>query len=202
MERYENMEVLASEGHEIVKTKNKGTCIQVVGDDLESVSNIIISALKNSGGRPSEYPDNQHGLEMFRQKSIEFFEHVAAVNEQSGLEKGLIPDIELWCTWLGVTRMTVNNYERKRGTEWVETIALFKNVIATYKKEMALHYRIPPMVMAFDFTNNHGYYNTSEFKVITEQGTTEESKQRIAIDEELKQSGLRWNEDTQSFEPM
>lgn len=199
MARYEDIE--NNEGYEIVKTKNKGTCIQVVGDDLEGVSNIIISALKNSGGRPSEFADNQQGLEMFRQKSIEFFEHVAAVNEQSGLEKGLIPDIELWCSWLGITRMTVNNYERLRGTEWRETIQMVKNMIASYKKQMALNYKIPPMVMAFDFANNHNYLNTSEFKITTQQGAIED-KQRIAIDEELKQSGLRWNEDTQSFEPI
>ena len=187
--------------NEMVTTKNKGTCIQVVGDDMEGISNMIITAYKNLGGRPAEYPDSEEGLERFREKTIEFFEHVAAVNEQSGLEKGLIPDIELWCSWLGITRQTVFNYENKRGTVWRENIAMVKNMIASYKKQMALHYRIPPMVMAFDFCNNHQYVNTSEFK-ITAETNNPETKQRLSIDEELKENGLRWNEDTQSFEPM
>lgn len=199
MKRYEDIE--NNEGYEVVKTKNKGTYLQAVGDDLEGVSNLIITSIKNLGGRPSEFPDTQQGLEMFRQKSIEFFEHVAAVNEKSGLERAIIPDIELWASWLGVTRQTIFNYESRRGTEWRETIQMIKNMIASYKKQMGLTYKVPPMILAFDFCNNHGYHNTSEFKITAEQGTAED-KQRIAIDEELKQSGLRWNEDTQSFEPI
>lgn len=187
--------------NEMVTTKNKGTCIQVVGDDMEGISNIIITAYKNLGGRPAEYPDSEEGLEKFRQKTIEFFEHVAAVNEENGLEKGVIPDIELWCSFLGITRTTVFNYEHKRGGEWSETIQYIKTLIAAYKKQAGLTYKIPPMILAFDFCNNHNYHNTSEFK-ITAEPASEETKQRQAIDEELKENGLRWNEDTQSFEPM
>ena len=114
----------------IVTTKNKGQCIQVVGDDMEGISNMIITAYKNLKGRPAEYEDSEQGLEKFRTKTIEFFEHIAEINKQSGLEKGLIPDIELWASWLGITRTTIHSYENKRGLAWRDTIQMIKNMIA------------------------------------------------------------------------
>lgn len=189
------------EKREIVKTKNKGECVQVVGDDLEGISNMVLSAFCSSGGTPARYPNTAEGLQAFRDRTREFFEHIVQVNKENRLEKGVIPDIELWTGYLGITRTTVFNYEHKRGGEWSETIRYIKNLIAAYKKQMGLTYKIPPMIMAFDFCNNHNYVNTSEFKITTEV-VNGESEQRRIIDEELKENGLRWNEDTQSFEPI
>ena len=64
---------------------------------------------------------------------------------------------------------------------------------------MALHYKIPPMVFAFDMANNHGYINTSEFKVEVAAVPTKEQEQRTALEAEIKENGLIWDENTQSF---
>ena len=81
----------------------------------------------------------------------------------------------------------------------LEAIQLFKNAIAAYKKEMALHYKIPPMVFAFDMANNHNYINTSEFKLSLETAPTKEQEQRTALEAEIKESGLIWDEVTQTY---
>ena len=179
--------------------KNKGECLSATGNDLAEISDFIASSLKSSGGKPSQYPDTPQGLEHFRQRSIEFFEHLAAVNEGKEVEQAVFADIELWAAFLGVTRQAIWYYER-RGNDWRDTIQMFKNAIAALKKQAGLHYKIPPMVMAFDFCNNHGYVNTSEFKITTEPLTKDEME-RKDIDELIKENGLRWNEDTKSFEP-
>ncbi len=183
---------------EIVKTKNKGQCELATGTDLEAVSDIICTALKNTGGRPAVFPNTKEGLQDFRNQSIAYFEYLSQVNAGRESEKAVIADVESWSAFLGLTRQSIFRYEQ-RSEEWKDTIQLFKNAIATYKKQMALHYKIPPMVFAFDMANNHGYINTSEFKVEVAAVPTKEQEQRTALEAEIKENGLIWDENTQSF---
>lgn len=180
--------------------KYKQECLSTAKSDLIGVTDLVIESFKHAGGRPAEYPATGAGLERFRAKTIEFFDYVNEVNRNSDAERPLVPDIEAWSSYLGVTRATVWSYEQ-RGGEWESTIRLIKNMIAAVKKQLGLSYKIPPMVMAFDFTNNHGYFNTNEFRIVAEKTTEKEQMERRAIEEELRESGLCWNEETQEFEP-
>lgn len=182
----------------IVKTKNKGQCELATGSDMEAISDIVLTSLKNTGGRPATYQDSEKGLQDFRQQSIAYFEYIKQVNAGKETEKAVIPDIENWAVFLGITRQTIFRYEQ-RGEMWRETIQIFKNAIASYKKEMALRYRIPPMIAAFDFCNNHGYVNTSEFKMTVEAVPTKEQQEKQQLEAEIKESGLIWDEETQQF---
>lgn len=183
---------------EIVKTKNKGQCELAVGSDLEAISDIVRTALRNTKGRPAVFPNSEQGIQDFRTQSIAYFDYVAAVNAGRESEKAVVPDVENWATYLGLTRQSIFKYEQ-RSEEWKNTVQLFKNAIAAYKKEMALHYKIPPMIAAFDFCNNHGYVNTSEFKMTVEAAPTKEQEQRTALEAEIKESGLIWDEVTQTY---
>lgn len=186
----------------MVKTKNKGEYLPLAKDDTTAILNMAIESIKSRGGRPAEYPQTEQGLQTFRDKTIEYLQYVNEVNSQNDFEKGIIPDIESWATFLGITRQTIFNYEQ-RGGEWLQTIQQFKNAIATIKKQLAMTYKIPPMVFVFDATNNHGYVNSNEFHLIPEQATqSKDMQQRVALEQEIKEAGLVWNEQTGQFEEM
>ena len=110
----------------------------------------------------------------------------------------MIPDIEAWAVFLGITRQTLWTYE-KRGSEWRDVIEYYKGVIQATKKQLALNYKVPPAVFIFDSVNNHNYLNVSEYKMtqLTPAAETENN-----IDEQIKQAGLVWNEEQGTFEPL
>lgn len=77
----------------------------------------------------------------------------------------LIPDIEGFCSFAGISRDTLNDWERSRSGEYSDTIKRFKTAIASYKKQLALTGKIPPIVFATDFNNNHGYVQQHTLEV-------------------------------------
>lgn len=182
------------------KTSGSGTklCKPLETDDMTAILDMAIEASNSRMGRPAEYPYTTAGLDAFIQKTIDYFEYVNSINANPDLERKLIPDIENWAMYLGVTRQTIWAYQN-RGKEWKDTIEYYKNAIAAVKKQLALNYKIPPMVYVFDATNNHGYVNSNEFKLT--QGKPE-TEQKDNIDEKIRAAGLIWNEDLQEFEPM
>lgn len=173
-------------------------CIDTKGDDLTAIVNVVIEASTAHMGRPCEYPPTTKGLDDFIQKTIDFFEYVNTINADPENEKPLIPDVEAWAVYLGITRVTLWNYSN-RGGEWKRTIEYYKNCISAIKKQLAMSFRIPPMVYVFDACNNHGYVNTNQFTLTS---TTVEKPRNTALDEEVAAAGLVWNETTKEFEPI
>ena len=57
------------------------------------------------------------------------------------------------------------------------------------------------MLAVFDLANNHGYVNTSEFKVITEPPKVEQERGED-IEAKLTAAGLIWDADLQEYVPM
>lgn len=188
--------------NKVIKTYNKGECLQLETDDLTAILNMTIKSIEARGGRPANYENSAQGLEEFRKDTLNFFAYVNEVNANPEIERKLIPDIESWATFLGTTRVTILSYER-RSTEWKGTIQTFKNAIAAAKKQLAMTYKIPPMVYVFDATNNHGYVNSNEFKLVPEQ--PKESASRLLnqenLQKQLEDSGLVWDEALQEYRP-
>ena len=177
----------------------KAKCLPMEPDDTTAILDMIIDKSTERMGRPCQYANDRKGLESFIQNTVSYFEYVNAINSNEDMDKKLIPDIESWAVYLGITRATIFNYEQ-RGNEWREVIAYYKNAIASIKKQLALTFKIPPMIMAFDFTNNHGYCNTNEFKLTAEvkSADTETNK----LERELVERGLVWDEDKKEFVPV
>lgn len=167
-------------------------------DDMSAILDMAIDVSTARAGRPAEYPNTTAGIENFINKTIDYFEYVNSINANPELERKLIPDIENWAMYLGVTRQTIWSYQQ-RGKEWKDMIEYYKNVIAAVKKQLAMNYKIPPMVYVFDAVNNHNYLNSTEFKMKVNKPETE---RKDNIDEQLKAAGLIWNEELQEFEPM
>lgn len=186
---------------EMVKTK-RGECEKATGSDLVAISEMVVNSMRNNGGRPAVYPDTQQGLEAFRQKSLEFFEYIENVNRQGETQKAIIPDIELWAGYMGVTRVTIHSYQTTRGQEWKETIESIKNYICAFKKQLALNFKVPPALAIFDLCNNHHYANTNQFSVQVEAVQTKQQQEQLQLETEIANSGLRWNETTGEYEEV
>lgn len=137
-------------------------------DNIMAVTAILLTTVK--AGRPAEYPEDEHGLERFKKTTIEYLEHVQEINSGDDVSKKVIPDIESWACYLGITRATLATYARTRGEDWKQFIAVVKNGIAAVKKEAAFHGQLQPMIAVFDMANNHDYKNTNEFKLNVSQG--------------------------------
>jgi hypothetical protein len=80
---------------------------------------------------------------------------------------------------MGISRMTLLNYERLRSDEWVEFISLVKTALTSAKKQLAFRQKIPTVLAIFDLCNNSNYVNSSEFK-LEAQGVSEQPKQLTA----------------------
>ena len=185
---------------ELQSYKNaKAKCLPMETDDTTAILDMIIDKSTERMGRPCQYPNDKRGLESFVENTLDYFSYVNTVNSNPDLEKKLIPDIESWAVYLGITRATIFNYEQ-RGGNWYDVIQFYKNAIASVKKQLALSFRIPPMIMAFDFANNHQYHNTNEFKLTTEIKTPENDTNRL--ERELVERGLVWDEERKEFVPV
>jgi len=149
-------------------------------DDLTAVMEIVNESLNRNRGRPCTFSNDEGGLEAFRSQSIRFFQRVDEVNRDKSEKQKAIPDVDLWATFLGVTRHTISNYE-KRGPMWKTTIEQFKGAMAAVKKQLAFRGRIPALMAIFDLTNNHQYRNTSEFHLV--DTADEEPKPALTLEE-------------------
>ncbi len=182
------------------KTSGSGTkmCKPLEVNDTTAILTMAIDVSISRTGRPAEYPFTKKGLDDFIQKTIDFFQYVNTVNSNPDIDRRLIPDIEAWAVFLGITRQTLWTYE-KRGSEWRDVIEYYKGVIQATKKQLALNYKVPPAVFIFDSVNNHNYLNVSEYKMTQ---STPAAETENNIDEQIKQAGLVWNEEQGTFEPL
>ena len=94
----------------------------------------------------------------------------------------MIPDVEGWYSFLGVTKQTVLNYER-RSPIWEEAIEYIKQNILAAKKQLAFRFKIPPVVYLNDVSNNHGYLNTSEFRLEMSNNISDKETPVLSQDE-------------------
>lgn len=171
-------------------------------DDLTTILDMGIQALKV--GNTAKYPETKEGLEELKAKTIGYFEYINEANSRNDVAQRVYPDIEGLCIYLRISRKTLLQYERDRGTEWKETIGQIKNVISACKKQLASSFKIPPILQIFDATNNFGYVNSNEFKLVAEP---KPQNDRMTIDTEqleqqIQESGLVWDEDKQEFVPI
>ena len=149
---------------------------EITGDDTNDILAMCIESLD---GRKAKYPDNEKGLEDFKNMSLDFFRYCQRVNNDEQNNRRIIPDVEAWVTYLGITRQAVHKYYSGRGDEWREAIDKIKTAILSIKKQLMLTGKIPSIVGIFDLSNNHGYVNTTEFKL---KPPVEERKTLTAAD--------------------
>jgi hypothetical protein len=149
-------------------------------NDLDALLTVSIEQLgERKAGRLSSFPDNQEGMEAFVLATQRYFQYIADANKEN--EEKLIPDIEGWCIFLGITKQTVLNYA-KRSQDWADMIEYIKESILAAKKQLAFRFKIPPVVYLNDVSNNHDYLNTNEFKLVTSNKNNEMTPTRTAAE--------------------
>ena len=165
-----------------IRTYNKGSCELLEPDDLTALTKLAVSSLKEHGGHIAKYPNTPQGLEQFIKKSTDFFEYCNEINASLEPQQRLIPDIESWCCFMGITRTTLMKYA-KRNQQWSEAIEMIKTAIMSAKKQLAMRGKIPQMIAIFDWTNNFGYLNTSEFRLVADEPKDTTTTPRISMSE-------------------
>lgn len=155
----------------------------------DPITDLIDMGIKSLGRKPT-YAPTPEGLQIFQEKTIEYFNHLKALNaaREDG-EAMLMPDVESWCVYIGITRMTLSTYSRTRDADWKDFIARTKDLIMSVKKDMAARYKMPPMFFIFDAVNNFGYQNTNQVQLVTDQ-RAEESAQ---LEDDVAAAGLKWD---------
>jgi hypothetical protein len=159
------------------KKRPKFNEIEVEKTDLQNVLGMALECLQC--GRPATYPETAQGLQDFKDRSRGYFAYLDKVNSTAEPSNTLIPDIEGYCSYLGISRQTLLTYEKTRGEEWQNYIQLVKTCITSTKKQLAFHQKIPTVLAIFDLCNNSNYVNSSEFK-LEAQGIQEQPKQITA----------------------
>lgn len=113
------------------------------------------AAKERKGGRPRKLETVEEFIEVAER-------YINYIRERSIDGVRLIPDVEGFCTFAGICRDTLNDWERTRPGVYSDTIKILKNNIASFKKQLAYNGEIPPIVFATDFNNNHGYTQAAQ----------------------------------------
>ncbi len=167
-------------------------------EDTSATLDMICTCLRNTGGRPATYPNNESGLNAFIENTKGYFSYLQSANSKLDDSQKLIPDVEGLSLYCGVDRRTIERY-RERGGAWTEIIDYTKNAIAYCKKQLALRGKIPTVMAIFDLSNNHNYINASEFKMVREDAAHIEKKD---LESQLMDAGLVWDPERGEFISM
>lgn len=164
-------------------------------EDTAAVIDMICACHKNTGGRPAKYPNSFEGLEAFKENARNYFEYLRSANDKLEERQQLIPDVEGLSLYCGIDRRTLEKY-RERGGEWQSVIDYIKNSIAYAKKQLALKGKIPTVMAIFDLSNNHNYFNVSEYKLSMNNSDKPESEEDdISLEQRCADLGLIWSEE-------
>lgn len=154
----------------------------VDADDMVILMQSAIDMLEDvkRRGRPRKYEN----VEELMEATQNYFKYISDAN-QDGVH--LVPDVEGLCTYLQISRSQLFEWERNRGEDFQNAIGLIKNTIASMKKQLALKGKIPPIVFATDFNNNHGYVQKQQMELQVEQ-KKEEVIDELAIAQEYAEA--------------
>ena len=103
--------------------------------------------------------------EQLRKAIVGYWDYL---EDQNSAGNPMIPDVEGLATYLGVSRDTLRDWETgktRKGQGFDVVVSQAKNDIAACKKQLGQLGNLPPLVMAMDFNNNHGYVQKNETTV-------------------------------------
>jgi len=101
-----------------------------------------------------------------REKTEEYIDYIQTANATGSC---LIPDVEGFALFIGVSRSTLYEWVNSRPREFSDALKSTLNAIAAAKKQLALRGKIPPLAFATDFNNNHGYTQQQTLNISAEK---------------------------------
>lgn len=123
-----------------------------------AIQNIEMYAKNELVGRPRKYET----VESFIKSATGYLEYIRDANND-GVK--VIPDIEGLCSYMGISRTALFDWQTSRPGAYSDAIKSVLNFMASFKKQLALKGKIPPLTFATDFNNNHGYTQKQEVVV-------------------------------------
>lgn len=133
-----------------------------------------MESLRERGGRPPVF----ESVRDLQNAIINYWNYLDKANAE---EIRLIPDVEGLCSFLGITRNTLIDWENNNYRGFGDTIKIVKNDIASCKKQLGEQNKIPALVLAMDMNNNHGYTQKQEMIITPNQPLGEaESNPQLA----------------------
>ena len=84
-----------------------------------------------------------------------FIDYIDHLREQAEREIDIIPDIEGFCTYIGISRAKWKELQGKK--DFSALTEVVNTSIAGIQKQYGLKGVIPPLVLAMNFNNNFGY---------------------------------------------
>lgn len=132
----------------------------ISNDDLTAMLDMGLNVIR-SGRAGAKYENSEAGLESFKERTIAYFEWIrdrGADAQERGQAIGVIPTVEGWATFLGVTRKTILKYSSERSEAWFDYITFIKNQIIHIKTVLAEKGQINSLVYFFDCANNGDSY--------------------------------------------
>lgn len=159
--------------------------LPMTGGDIADLLTLAVDTARKRG--VAKYENTPEGLQAFTERSLQYLEFINEQNKQADETdaRRLIPSIESWAVYMGLSRMTLLTYEKQRNADWSDFISWQKNVIMSARTQLADLSKIAPLMHIFTAVNSHsGYANTSEIKLTAiperEEKTTHESASAIA----------------------
>lgn len=130
------------------------------GEALSAMYNMAMNNMKRQkqGVLRTNYPD----VAALQDAIIGYWSYLDEANK-NGI--ALIPDLEGICSYLGISRECFRKWERENFNGFGDTLTQVRNDIAACKKQLGLQNKIPAIVMAMDFNNNHGYVQKQEVQL-------------------------------------
>ena len=134
--------------------------VPINNDDLTAMLDMGLNVIR-SGRAGAKYENSEAGLESFKQQTEAYFEWIMQTNadaQDRGQAIGVIPTVEGWATFLGLTRKTIIRYSSERSEAWFDYITFIKNQIVHIKTVLAEKGQINSLVYFFDCANNGDSY--------------------------------------------
>ena len=97
--------------------------------------------VQNKGGRPRKLETVEEFTEVAEK-------YILYIKDRAAEGVRLVPDVEGFCSFAGISRETLNNWETARPGAYSDTIKRLKTSIAAFKKQLAFAGKIPPIVFA------------------------------------------------------
>lgn len=154
--------------------------LPVEPNEMVAMYKIAKDNVKRDSGRPAIF----NTVEQLQDAISEYWEYLIFQTQKGS---ALLPDVEGLAAFLHISRETINEWERSNYNGFSATIKSVKNDIAACKKQLALGGKIPPIVFATDFNNNHGYTQKQEL-VVTPNNPLGEIPDQKALEERINGS--------------
>ena len=151
------------------KPDAKTEVLPVQLSDTESLLSLIIQTgdeMRVNG--QAKYENSPEGLQKFKERTTDYFRFLLEQNKRADdlNEVRLLPSVESWSLYLGLSRVSVLQYE-KRGDDWLSFIQWVKNSIVAVKLQLAENHKLQPLLFLFDTLNNSPMYrNTNQIELV------------------------------------